>query len=500
MSTVREIIGMKEAKPFKSKLTPATCCNPDQLVGLEIETEGCQQTMEWYMVTLGKLWETKTDGSLRGINNGQVYPGNAFEFISKPAGIGVTLAELVEFWKSTGFTNANYSDRCSIHVHTNVQDMTPEQVATLCLVYSVVEEVLFEFINHYGVTEVSKYRDTGVYCVPWNQCRMNHQMVTNMFADLDYSFRNWQKYTALNIIPARTLGTVEWRHMHGTANMDKITKWLNIIGSILLYAKTREFSEVVKILTALNDNSAYRQFYTDVLQDYLPYEDKYAAAISSGVVNAKYALIGLKADYKVNIKPKAAKASMYEQAFEDLRREAGQVRAADVNAAGAGAIPAQWAQVAQVDVEVPLRGGNGELPRRNPFLEPRVGGVEAVVTQAVNPLRADRLETDGERIIRQARERRENAFYLNATYPLETGTLNRIANRARGVRPRVDRGLRDAAGRLYWFNGEREPNQTTFRGDTPLAPTYVAGVGASYWQIVDEAYRRPQPVQERDDI
>lgn len=288
MQTIQEIFGFKEVKPFsKSKVEPVECAAPDQMVGVEIETEECPRGLAYYVDTLPDIWTVKTDGSLRG---------QAFEFITKPAAIKILIPELADFYAKTGFTDKrNYTDRCSIHVHTNVLDMTQQQLGTLCLVYSIVEDLLFQFVNYYAVENPEgAYRDTNIYCVPWNQCRMNHNIVSRMFDNPDFAFKSWQKYTALNLIPVRAIGTVEWRHMHGTANMEKLTKWLNLIGSIMNYSKRTDFEIVVKTIRELNDTSAYQRFFSDVLGDYLPYEQKYERALSAGVVNAKYAIIELK--------------------------------------------------------------------------------------------------------------------------------------------------------------------------------------------------------------
>jgi hypothetical protein len=295
-NTILEWFGMAAVQPYKASKLPAVdikLAAPDQIVGLEIETENCPLGMGAYDRMLNGIWETKTDGSLRG---------NAYEFISKPAEIKILIPELLEFYKKTGFTDDNYTDRCSIHVHTNVQDMTKEQVATLCLLYSVFEEVLFEFVNHYKVDDPrGKYRDTNLYCVPWNQCRMNQKMVASVLYETNYVFRGWQKYTALNIIPARTIGTFEWRHMHGTADTNKLILWLNIIGSLMSYAKQVEFDKVVETIKKLNDNSAYRVFFMDVFKEHFEYQPDYEARLISGVVDAKYCLMGLS---KAKNKPK----------------------------------------------------------------------------------------------------------------------------------------------------------------------------------------------------
>jgi hypothetical protein len=278
-----EIFGNATPKVYKPKTIAAACSGADQVVGVEIEVERCAHSMDHYQINLSKAWEVKTDGSLRG---------NAFEYITRPMSLGHTIPELATFYATTGFTQQNFTDRTSIHVHANVTDMTVNQVSTLFMVYSVLEELLFEFVNKYKWPDKwGASRDTNLYSVPWNQCRVNKQVVRNLLSDPSFVPRNWHKYTALNLAPIRTLGTVEWRHMHGSADMEKITKWLNIIGSIMDYSKKNEFKDVQGTINGLNDTSAYRQFFTAVLQEHLPFEDHYTTKLASGVVNAKYALI-----------------------------------------------------------------------------------------------------------------------------------------------------------------------------------------------------------------
>jgi Putative amidoligase enzyme. len=294
MSNVAGLIGVPAPTLWEpiDKQQSFNCTNPELVVGVEIETERCQNIV--YTDHMSKLWQMKTDGSLRG---------TAFEFVSKPVKIKYLIPQLAKFYADTGFTEENYSDRCSVHIHTNITDMTVEQVSAICLVYSIVEELLFNFVNKYHAKDTWGYsRDTNIYCVPWAQCRMNHGVVKNMFADPNYAFRNWQKYTALNLLPAREIGTLEWRHMHGTADVDKLTKWLNIIGSIIKYAQGRSLDEVIQVVKELNDSSAYQQFYNEIFQDALPYTEEYSTAIYAGVVNAKYALMGFNDDDKAKLK------------------------------------------------------------------------------------------------------------------------------------------------------------------------------------------------------
>lgn len=299
---IAELFGLKPPKVYKGKNAPEKTTNDDLLVGLELEVENLPNGYDWYVTNAGAFWTVAEDGSLRP-------RGQAWEFISKPAQLGLAMMETRLLFEKMKWTDANYSDRCSIHVHTNVQDFTKEQMANLSMVYPVFEAVLFEFVNHYKKREEQGYcRDTNLYCIPWSDCRMNRNFITRFFddpngfignADAVRRFggrTNWQKYTALNLLPVADKGTVEWRHMHGTADMDKLSIWLNMIGSIMRFCKEQSFDDIVKTIKVLNDVSTYQTFFNSVLGNTLPYKEGYRAAMATGVVAAKYSLINLEAD------------------------------------------------------------------------------------------------------------------------------------------------------------------------------------------------------------
>lgn len=315
MTTVASLLGLKGPEVYKSKLKATTCTNPDLICGVELEVENAHPDSFEYSDNLSNAWAVERDGSLRGGNT-------AYEFISRPLPLGTLLPELGEFFRKTKFSAANYSDRCSIHVHTNVTDFTQDMLASLAMVYSVVEDVLFQYINyHDAVTPDGYSRDTNLYCIPWSQCRMNYRLIEKMFQTNQKPFHRWQKYTALNLLPITTQGTVEWRHMHGTADMGKITTWLNIIASIMDYAKKTPLDKVIMTVRSLNDTSAYRQFFLDVLKGHLEYDDKYAPVLSEGVVNAKYSL----QDWDKS-KIKEAKSAATDDGFSELEARLAEIR------------------------------------------------------------------------------------------------------------------------------------------------------------------------------
>lgn len=299
--TVLQLWGMPpvESNVWTGSAKRISTVNDGLIAGLELEIENLPLGQDAYIDIAGRFWSVVEDGSLRP-------RGAAWEFVSRPATLSVMLGELAVLISKLRLTPANYTDRCSVHVHTNVQDFTQDQLAGLSLVYPVFEEVLFQYVNHYKKLEEQGYcRDTNLYCIPWSSCRMNRRFINNLFSSPDTPVANWQKYTALNLRPIREHGTVEWRHMHGTCDMEKLTTWVNIIGAIMKYAKETPLENIIKTIKVMNDVSTYKAFFEEVLLGTLPYEEQYRALLREGILNAKYSLI----NFDPNAKPAAKKVS-----------------------------------------------------------------------------------------------------------------------------------------------------------------------------------------------
>jgi hypothetical protein len=45
-------------------------------------------------------------------------------------------------------------------------------------------------------------------------------------------FKRWHKYTALNIIPLQKIGTVEFRHLQGTGDIEIFTEWVTSLENL----------------------------------------------------------------------------------------------------------------------------------------------------------------------------------------------------------------------------------------------------------------------------
>jgi hypothetical protein len=247
------------------------CSIPDKtlLYGIELEIEGVHRDM----VVDGMRVET--DGSLR--NNG-------LEFITEPMRLADLEVCLTTFFNKNKLNENNYSERTSIHVHTNCSDLEPHELANVCVLYQVFEKVLFNFIGD--------DRESNIFCVPWSETMINYQLVTLILKHDIRHVRDWYKYTALNLQPLSSYGTIEWRHMSGHCDVNKIILWCQLIGSIYKFSRNKQFAEVREHIISLNTTSQYREIIDLVFGEYAAAlrGPGYQLAIEDGVLNMKYSL------------------------------------------------------------------------------------------------------------------------------------------------------------------------------------------------------------------
>jgi len=106
--------------------------------------------------------------------------------------------------------------------------------------------------------------------------------------------RLWQKYTALNLVPMGTLGTIEWRHLDGTPDMERIITWCRIIGCFYRWCDQKTFIDTVHMVQALNTNSEYERVFRECFQELgaVLWSPNARELLEEGVINVK--LISMK--------------------------------------------------------------------------------------------------------------------------------------------------------------------------------------------------------------
>lgn len=266
---VRELMLPEEV--YKGKESPAVA--PDLIVGLELEIEG------WASRAAAlQGWHYTEDGSLR--NNGR-------EAITVPTKTKYVRRLLEEFYRHHEVTEANnYTERCSTHVHMNVQDYSYAELRTLCMVYQICERLLFGYVGH--------ERDDNVFCVPWYESGNTSRLVDKLVKNATSTIGGWVKYSALNLLPVQEKGTVEFRHLHGTCNVDVIMGWVNLISRMHLFAKKVSPKDLTALVLAMNTVSNYDMFLGDVFGSdthLLTQQPDYKEQLSVGVIDAKLMLL-----------------------------------------------------------------------------------------------------------------------------------------------------------------------------------------------------------------
>ncbi len=214
-------------------------------VGLECEIENVTRKNNPF------YWSITKDGSLR--NGG-------LEFITHPIKVTRVERALNELFTNVLEQGYKYSDRTSIHVHMNVRTLTVAQLKSLVLTYMVFERALFHWVG--------QDRDKNIYCVPLYDI----QLTGGLISKLD-DIRNfgWQKYTALNMKPILEKGTIEFRHLYGTDNVQKIITWINFLLSLKKYALRNDPLVVIERITNMNTISDYTVFLQEVF-DFVSHE------------------------------------------------------------------------------------------------------------------------------------------------------------------------------------------------------------------------------------
>lgn len=223
-------------------------CNP-YIFGIEIEVENCDIKNLHYNEAL--YWSITNDNSLR---NGGV------EFVSLPLRADQAENALTQLFHQLPNT-IEFSPRTSIHVHMNVRDLTLDQISCLVILYTAVEDLLFKWVGH--------NRDQSIFCI-----KITETHYEKNFVELNKNPREtvhyWNKYTAMNLLPIESKGSIEFRHMEGNQDKERILTWINILSCLKIAAKQHTFPILIRQITSLNTSSEYETFIESIFGTLTP--------------------------------------------------------------------------------------------------------------------------------------------------------------------------------------------------------------------------------------
>jgi len=257
----------------------------NSFVGIEVEVEGIHGEVG----AVAPFWKLIEDGSLR--NHG-------YEFVSTPIkgkAIPAALHQLkTELTRSS--PKHDFSERTSVHVHMNVRDLTCESFMTMLMTYLVFESTLYKFI----FDTCGRKRSDNIFCVPIQESGVTSMALDRailLFERGDNKLAmhtlnsSWKKYAGINLVPIRSFGTVEFRHLGGIMDIGRIMTWINLLLSIKKHSIAFPYEMIKDRILGLNTTSMYDMFTKEVFGQYADSILRYNVQqeLEKGVNYVKYA-------------------------------------------------------------------------------------------------------------------------------------------------------------------------------------------------------------------
>lgn len=246
------------------------------LFGLEIEIEG----NNFPDIRDSRIWKGDKDGSLRGENREYILKKPADE-----AGVKAALMELNKAFDEAK-TVKEFSFRTSVHVHVNVQDMTKNEIARFLYLSHLLEAPLVHFSG--------AHREGNRFCLRATDAPQQYENLETMLFNKSFNYVpdiQQAKYAAINLVPIKELGSVEFRSMRGTCDTDLIMEWIGIINRIrTMSLKFHNVKEIADLYLAKGPAALFKKVFTPNQRKLLKYpemEEKIRTAFSY-MINIPY--------------------------------------------------------------------------------------------------------------------------------------------------------------------------------------------------------------------
>lgn len=193
--------------------------------GIEFECEGVKLSGAGELPdNIATFWKAVNDDSLRE---------GGMEFVLREPLFGEDLLNSVDtFCKWAIEKNFETNYRCGLHVHVDARNMEHDEIISMIIYYALFEPLIFRWVGD--------DREGSIFCMPFYKAEGCIQDIATAFdapAQMKNAFARVDRYGALNLNALAVHGSVEWRHMKTTFDMERITKWITICQSFKRYAR-----------------------------------------------------------------------------------------------------------------------------------------------------------------------------------------------------------------------------------------------------------------------
>lgn len=234
-------------------------------IGLEIETEvkTLDDYPERFRGVIGNgdfglpYWTSHRDGSLRNFG---------IEYVLKQpvvrAEIPNVLSAFGVFVKSVNFIPDPV--KCSDHVHLNFMNVSARTLGNFLTLYLLYENLLIKYSG--------PNRYSNMFCLPMRDAEENLNNVLRILEIIKINSRGLKiseeecKYSCLNTAAFTRYGSLEIRCFRGETNVKEISKWIDIVYALYLFAKKKIYpSDIIEMYFSNPNELFWSIFNTTVL-------------------------------------------------------------------------------------------------------------------------------------------------------------------------------------------------------------------------------------------
>ena len=218
---------------------------PSGLVGLEFEVEGERLPDEV------PGWNTHSEGSLREYHG---YPPREY-----------VMAGPSDFWEGAirrlglalNRSTCVFSERTSVHLHVNVNDLEVQEYINFIILWILYEEAFISYC--------SNSRKGNLFCLSSNEAQGMFEALEK-FVSRGFNLREFDdgvRYAALNLAATVKFGSLEFRCLEGTDDMERVRVWVKSILRLRKIAKSYSTDALLKYATINSTGLTTLLFKTD---------------------------------------------------------------------------------------------------------------------------------------------------------------------------------------------------------------------------------------------
>lgn len=212
----------KKLRRFGIELEVTTRLSRTEVVNALVESADVKvQEAGNYSATSDSEWSVKYDGSING-----------WEIVSPPTTETSELKEVCRVLRKE--LKAKGSPKCGMHIHIDISDLNINQIKNIYNLYFKYEKNAIKSI-------MRKHRAHNSYCQSITREELIRINQLESLSEFNKFSRHSSRYKTLNAQAFVKFGTLEFRHHHGTTDINEVLTWLEITQKIVETAtKTKD--------------------------------------------------------------------------------------------------------------------------------------------------------------------------------------------------------------------------------------------------------------------